>query len=136
MQKFTWGRFAIRWGLALLLVFATFNPFEFSYYHWATAEGGSLPLKILAGVSLLIGFVIFVRATLRSIGTVGIGLALAFFMVVIWLLVDSDLLSLEQSKVLTTLILFVLASILAIGVSWSHIRRRISGQADMDDVDD
>lgn len=136
MQKFTWERFAIRWGLALALVFATYNPFGYSYYHWAVAEGGSLPLKLLAGVSILIAFVIFVRATLRSIGPVGIGLAAAFFMAIIWLLVDSDLLSLAQSKVLTTIVLFVIASILAIGVSWSHIRRRISGQADIDDVDD
>jgi len=26
--------------------------------------------------------------------------------------------------------------ILAVGMSWSHIRRRLSGQADMDDVDE
>lgn len=136
MQKFTWERFLIRWGLALALVFATFNPFGYSFYHWAVAEGGSVPLKILVGVSILIAFVIFVRATLRSIGPVGIGLATAFFVAAIWLLVDLGLLGLEQSKVLTTVLLFVIASILAIGVSWSHIRRRISGQADIDDVDD
>lgn len=135
MQKFTWQRFAIRWGLAIILVFATYNPFEYSYYHWATAEGGSVPLKVFAGVSILIAFVIFARATLRSIGTVGIGLVLAFFMAIIWVLVDSNLLTLEQSKVLTIVSLFVLASILAIGMSWSHIRRRIAGQADVDDVD-
>ena len=32
--------------------------------------------------------------------------------------------------------LFILSAVLATGMSWSHIRRRISGQADMDDVDD
>jgi hypothetical protein len=29
----------------------------------------------------------------------------------------------------------VLSGILAIGVSWSHIRRRITGQVDVDDVE-
>jgi Family of unknown function (DUF6524) len=30
----------------------------------------------------------------------------------------------------------VVATILAIGMSWSHVRRRLSGQADVDDVDE
>jgi len=32
--------------------------------------------------------------------------------------------------------LTVLAFVLGIGLSWSHVRRRLSGQADMDDVDE
>jgi len=30
----------------------------------------------------------------------------------------------------------VAATILAIGLSWSHVRRRLSGQTDVDDVDE
>lgn len=59
MKSFTWQRFMVRWAVALVLVFATFNPFGYSYYHWVTAvDGGSVPLMALAGVSLLIVYVI------------------------------------------------------------------------------
>ena len=33
---------------------------------------------------------------------------------------------------LAALVLVLLATILAVGLSWSHIRRRLSGQVDMD----
>jgi len=33
-------------------------------------------------------------------------------------------------------ILILISSILAVGISWSHIRRKISGQVDADDVDE
>jgi hypothetical protein len=32
-------------------------------------------------------------------------------------------------------VLLVSAIILAIGLSWSHLRRRLTGQADVDEVD-
>lgn len=137
MKSFTWQGFLARWAVALVLVFATFNPFGYSYYHWVTAvDGGSLPLMALAGVALLIVYVIFMRATLRSLGPIGIGLVVALFAAIIWVFIDFGLLSLDQSSALTTVVLILLATVLAVGVSWSHIRRRISGQADIDDVDE
>jgi hypothetical protein len=33
-------------------------------------------------------------------------------------------------------ILVLLAAILGAGMSWSHLRRRWAGQADVDDIDD
>jgi hypothetical protein len=33
------------------------------------------------------------------------------------------------------IVLLVFAIILAIGLSWSHMRRRLTGQADVDEVD-
>jgi len=137
MKSFTWQGFFLRYAVALVLVFATFNPFGYSYYHWVTSpEGGSVPLMALAGVSLLIVYVIFLRATVRSLGPIGIGLVVAFFVAVVWVFIDFGLLSLDQSKVLTTIVLFLVATVLAVGVSWSHIRRRITGQADIDDIDE
>jgi hypothetical protein len=37
---------------------------------------------------------------------------------------------------MTYVVQLVLCLILAIGMSWSHVRRRLSGQVDADDVDD
>ncbi len=135
-RAFTASGFLVRWAIAMVLVFATFNPTQFSYYGWVTgAAQDNLPLKALAGIVLVILYVIYLRATWRSIGPIGLALAAAFFAAVIWVLIDTGLLTLEQPTLLTNLLLAVFATILAIGISWSHIRRRVSGQADVDDVD-
>ncbi len=136
-SSFSLASFLLRWLVALVLVFATFNPTDYSYYRWvAGMDGGNLALKALAGVALLILYVIYLRATWRSIGPIGVSLATAFLGALIWVTIDLGLLNLEQPTIITWVLLFALATILAIGISWSHVRRRVSGQADMDDVDE
>jgi hypothetical protein len=34
------------------------------------------------------------------------------------------------------MVLFVISALLAVGMTWSHIRRRLSGQFDIDDIED
>ena len=134
---FTPVSFLLRWIIALVLVFATFNPTDYSFYRWVLPmDGESLPLKALAGILLLIVYVIYFRATWRSIGPIGVGLAAALLAALIWFSIDLGLLNLAQPTIMTWILLFAFATILAVGISWSHIRRRISGQADIDDVDE
>jgi hypothetical protein len=129
--------FLLRWAIALVLVFVTFNPTDYSYYQWvAVWDGENTPVKALAGIVLLILYVIFLRATWRSIGPIGLALAAALMAVLIWVTIDFGLLNLNQPTIVTWVLLFAIATILAIGISWSHIRRRVTGQADMDDVED
>jgi hypothetical protein len=90
----------------------------------------------MVSVVLLIGWTIYLRATFRSLGGFGLLLAIAFFSIVIWWLVDLGLLGINNVSVFSYIVLFLLAAVLAVGMSWSHIRRRLSGQADMDDVDE
>ncbi len=140
-SSFSLASFLLRWLVALVLVFATFNPTDYSYYRWvagmdAGMDGGNLALKALAGVVLLILYVIYLRATWRSIGPIGVSLATAFLGALIWVTIDLGLLDLERPTIITWVLLFALATILAIGISWSHVRRRVSGQADMDDIDE
>ncbi len=135
--SFSLASFLCRWLVALVLVGATFNPTDYSYYRWvAGMDGGNLALKALAGVALVILYVIYLRATWRSIGPIGVSLAAAFLGALIWVTIDLGLLNLEQPTIITWVLLFALATILAIGISWSHVRRRVSGQADMDDIDE
>ncbi|MEL7043681.1 MAG: DUF6524 family protein, partial [Pseudomonadota bacterium] len=47
-----------------------------------------------------------------------------------------DELSLEATGALTWIALLVLSLLLGLGMSWSHIRRRLTGQIDVDDVED
>lgn len=139
VSRFTWRGFLLRLLFALLLVLSTYNPSGYSYVHWLQRMWSALPspdvLGIFCGVVLLIGWVIFTRATSRSLGIIGIGLASAFFATLTWLLVDWQWIPADNPDVLIYIALFMFAAVLAVGMSWSHVRRRLSGQADVDDVD-
>ena len=69
-------------------------------------------------------------------GWLGVSLGAALFASIIWLLVNIGWLSLDSTGVITYLALLLLSLILATGMSWSHIRRRLTGQFDVDDMDD
>jgi len=134
VSSFRFSNFFIRFGLALVLVFLSFNPSGYSFFHAVTGQLFALPVLVLAGVVLAILWVIFLRATLRSLGPVGITLAVALFACMAWVAIYYNVLEVGTT-LFTYLILVIVAAVLGIGMSWSHIRRRISGQADIDDVD-
>ena len=142
VNRITWQGVVIRFVVALILVFCTYNPYEKSYFHWlqsylnpTTESGASLPLLVFAGIVLLIGWTVYLRATMRSLGIFGLGLAVAFFGALLWLAIDFNIVSLDNTKLVVTLILIIFAGVIATGITWSHIRRRITGQTDVDDVD-
>jgi hypothetical protein len=117
-------------------VLLTFNPTGYSFYHWvANTLPHVNPVSVVVGILLLVGWIVFLTATLRSIGLLGVTVALAFFGAVIWMVVSWGWLDPHNGAAMTWIVLFVFAIILAIGVSWSHIRRRLTGQADVDEVD-
>jgi hypothetical protein len=55
---------------------------------------------------------------------------------VIWVAYDFGWISLENPTVNTWIGLFAASLVLGVGLSWSIVRRRLSGQADVDDVDE
>lgn len=129
--------FLIRWICALALLAATYNPTERNYVSWVMSGWeDQLPLKVLSGLLLMIGYIIYLRATIRSIGIFGMVLILAVAGTLIWVAFDFGWLNLSDPSFNTWLGLLVLSIVLAIGLSWSIVRRRISGQADVDDVDE
>ena len=128
--------FLLRWLFAFLLLAATFNPTRYNYVQWARDYGDmNLSLAALFGLLLLVGYIIYLRATLRSIGALGVILALALIAAVLWVLYDFNVLKLDNPGVRTWLALISLSFVLGVGLSWSHVRRSLSGQADVDDVD-
>ena len=128
---------ALRFLFALVLVLCTYNPSGYSWFHWVKSVWPSVsPLIALAGIALIIGWAMYVRATLRSLGMVGLALAGALFGCLIWLLIDWGVLSLENVSAVAWVVLVVISALLAAGMSWSHIRRRVSGQLDTDDIDE
>jgi len=129
--------FLVRWAFAGVLVFGTYNPSPYSYLGWLLSDTFAFgPVPAILGLLLLILWIVFLRATFNSLGWFGILLGAALFGCITWLLVDIGLLSLESTGALTWFALLVLSLILATGMSWSHIRRRLSGQYDVDDIED
>jgi hypothetical protein len=111
-RSFGFMDFLWRWIAALILVFATYNPAGKSYFHWAKnafSGDGLQALHYFVGVILIACWTIFIIATERSLGALG-----SIISTVAWLA------------------LFALGTLLAIGLSWSHIWRRISGQLEVD----
>ncbi|TNF18745.1 MAG: hypothetical protein EP318_17380 [Rhodobacteraceae bacterium] len=128
--------FLVRWVFALVLVAATFNPTAYNYTGWALRNYDSqLPLTLLLGLLLLVGWIVYLRATLRSIGAVGMVLIAAIVGTLLWVLYDYGVLDLDNPALNTWLGILALSAVLGIGLSWSIVRRRLSGQADVDDVD-
>ncbi|WP_185234136.1 DUF6524 family protein [Teredinibacter franksiae] len=135
-QPFSMAQFGLRFLFALVLVFVSYNPSGYSFAHWLKLTFPAItPLLAVCASALLIGWGIYLRATFRSLGVVGLLLASVFFGCLIWLFVDLGWLSLVNVSVFSWVVLLVLALMLAFGISWSHIRRRMTGQVDMDDVD-
>ena len=147
--QFTWTRLLIRFVFAILLVFITYNPYgdpagHYSLWGWLVGDihqfsfasfSENMPLKVLATIVLIIGWGMYIRSTWRSLGPVGITLAIAFFAALLWVLVDNDIISLTSGKATTSIMLVIISAILALGMTWSMIRRRISGQVDVTDGD-
>jgi len=129
--------FVLRWAMAFVLLSATFNPSQWNYVRWAQMRfDDQMPLTILLGLLLMVGYIIYLRATLRSIGGFGMGLVMAIVAAGLWVLYDYGILRLDNPSFNVWLVILALSLVLGIGLSWSHVRRKLSGQADMDDVDE
>jgi len=127
--------FIARWLAAFFLVFATYNPSGYSYCDWISDfGGGQWILKALVTILLTIAYATFVLATLRSLGVLGVVTWFLFFSALVWLIVNVGLIQTLSVRTVVTLGLVVFANVFAVGVSWSYIRMRLSGQSDTNNV--
>ena len=137
-RELDFAGFLIRLLGATVLVLATYNPSGWSFVHWvkegfASSQLG--PEHFVVGVVLVIGWIILLTATFRSIGMLGLILGGALFGGLVWLLIDFGVFSIDSRSELTWVILIVSSIVLAIGLSWSHVWRRLTGQFEVDDAD-
>jgi hypothetical protein len=132
-SSFTFNGVLLRIGAAIALVLATFNPTRWSYLRWATESIESFgPPKLVIGLLLVAAWVLYVRAAMQSIGIVGAGLIAAVIGALVWLAIDSGWLDPGNTSALMWIGLVGFGLILGIGLSWSHFRRRITGQVDVE----
>lgn len=129
--------FILRWIFAFLLVALTYNPTDFNYVRWVSQNfSAQMPLAILLGLLLALGYMIYIAATLRSIGVIGIAFIAAIFGVAVWFFSDLGFLTLSNRDLNLWLGILALSLILGVGLSWSILRQKLSGQATVDQVDE
>lgn len=134
-KSFGFADFVVRWVGAIVLVMATYNPSGHSFVHWVMRAAGDSELgalHLLVGALLIAGWAVFVVATNRSLGGLGIVIGAVLIGAAIWLLAEVGLVTTDTTRALVWLGLFAVATLLAIGLSWSHIWRRLSGQLEVD----
>jgi hypothetical protein len=124
--------FLARFVVALVVVFATYNPEGVSYYHWVRESGGSMPLKAFAGVVLLIAWIFLLKSASSSLGMLGVVLAAAFFGTLLWLILSFAQVSAQGSRAVSYLVEVALAGVLSVGLIWSRFRQKVTGQVDVE----
>jgi hypothetical protein len=123
---------------ACVLVVATWNPGDHSFATWVNDAWNADTLGAVHaffGVVLLIGWVILLRATVNSLGMLGLTLGALFLGASVWLMFDLGVLKGHSMTFLSWIALVCIGILLALGLSWSHLWKRITGQVDVDDFD-
>lgn len=141
MNKFNFMSFAFRFLGSVALVLLTYNPSGYSYFHWLQSSlsrtgSGFGAEHAFSGVVILIGWTILVSSTLQALGALGLFLASAFIGTLVWLMSSYGVVEVETSTAIIWAALISLAALLAIGMSWSHVRKRLTGQVNVDEVED
>jgi hypothetical protein len=127
--KFTFGAFILRWIAAVFVVFATYNPTGYSYYHWLLLEAENwLPLKVLAGLMLGTSYLVAVRISRIALGNSGFVTALLAALLFSFGLVSLVSPGTRFAETVRYLHLISIATAIAVGMSWSHIKHRVTGQ--------
>jgi hypothetical protein len=131
--------FLVRLIGALALVLVTYNPSGQSAWHWisdAISQSEFGPLELILIAVLLIGWAVYWIASWRALGVLGVVLIAVLLGGLVWLLVDIGWINTESDSAITWIMLVTIAVMLAIGVSWSHLWRRVTGQYNVEDIND
>jgi hypothetical protein len=126
----TTGGILVRTLICFLLVFATWNPTGYSFLTWARYSPSATASEIAMAGTLLLGLhIVFMRIAWLSLGADGVSAALAVLIAGLLTLSEFGLVDLWQSQVWPYLLLAALSLVLALGVTWSLLKRRIVGQS-------
>jgi hypothetical protein len=82
-------------------------------------------------VALAIGWVVGVRTAYVALGRIGVLLGAALLATLVWLAVELRIIDVSGTSSMTWIALSVLGVLLGIGLSWSLIRARVTGQVEV-----
>jgi hypothetical protein len=132
VQGITGSGIALRVVAAVALVLITFNPSGTSFYHWLAAPPvGITAVKAFLGVALLIAWLVCLRTAYVALGAVGLVLGCLLLGTFVWVLFDMDLLHDVGRQAMVWIGLVVFGIVLGVGLSWSLIRARTTGQIEV-----
>jgi Family of unknown function (DUF6524) len=132
VQGISWSGVLVRLVFALALVLATYNPTGVSFYHWITAPPtGITAVKAFAAVVLVTGWIVCLRTAYVALGLLGLVLGAAILATFVWLLIDMHVLESTGSTAMVWIGLIIAGLVLGIGLSWSLIRARATGQIEV-----
>src|SRR5688572_6363916 len=96
---------ALRFLFALLLVMLSYNPSGYSYFHWLYGGLEAVtPYVVIAGLLLLIGWGTYLKATLNSMGMLGIVVCAILLGCFVWLFIYWGLLSLDNVSAMSWIV--------------------------------
>ena len=131
--QISWFGVFMRLAAALAVVLLTYNPSGHSFYHWAMADVANITaVKAFAGAVLLVGWVVCIRTAFVSLGALGLLLSSVVLGTLVWMLTDYGILDADRPSLLPWITLVAVGIILGIGLSWSLLRARVTGQVEVD----
>jgi hypothetical protein len=138
-DEFSLSNVLLRVVAPLVIVLVTYNPSGYSFYTWfsnALAGDGLTGIHFLTLVVLVICWSILLIATWKSLDAYGVVLICALLGAIVWVLIDWGLLNADSSNAVAWIVLVCAAIVLAVGLSWAIVWRRITGQYAVDEIED
>lgn len=133
MNRFGLDSFLLRFTIAAVVVFATYNAEGFSCFHWILNNLGDLNLYMAAGaVILVLSWIMLIRASIISLSLIGFSLITVAFALLAWYIIHQLKLNASSKGAIIYIIELAIALVLSVGVPWSNIKRKLSRQAKTD----
>jgi hypothetical protein len=89
-------------------------------------------VKAFAGALLLVGWIVCIRTAFVALGALGLVLSVLVLGTLVWMLQDYGILDQDNPSLLSWVTLVVIGIIFGIGLSWSLLRARVTGQVEVD----
>jgi hypothetical protein len=132
--KFGFVSMLVRWFMIMGVLTAIYNPSGRSFVHWAVEGTAPLSLRVAVGSVLLVMLAYCYRLSVRALGPIGVLMLAALLAVTATALVDISLIQPQGRAAMIAYLQAIITTGLTVGVSWSALRTRISGQIDSDDI--
>lgn len=127
-------KFWIRWAAAFALVTFTYNPTGYSYFEWVTDPETlyeHMPIKFLILATMLIGYAIFIRSIITSLGKWGAATSIGMLGTVAYLAQDYGIVNLANPTSAVWVLIIAASALMATGMTNAFFVRWISGQREV-----
>ncbi len=113
------------------VLFSTWNNSGYSYVGWVTGAKEFTALMAVAGIALLIAYIMLIRVAYVALGYSGLTGATLLLAMLLLACSQLGLLDLDALTRHVEFWMFVAASIVSIGIGWAKYQQRISGQREV-----